>query len=224
MVRLAEEHPSVAIVGAYTLHGTEVVNVGLPYLSTVVPGREACRMRLLGGPYVFGSATSVLFRSDIVRSRHAFYNEANLHADTEACYEFLENRDFGFVHQVLTYFRTREGSLTSFSQTVNTYYPAGLYVLLRYGPKYLSDGELNSVLRVRLRNYYRYLGWQIYKLRGREFWTYHREKLAELGFPLSKSRLAISAVLYALDLILNPKRTVGRMLRRFRRASSRSTR
>src|SRR6266852_5456579 len=99
MVGLAEKYPSVAIVGAYGLAGAKVVWIGLPYSSTVVSGRQACRLRLLGGEYFFGAATAVLFRSEIVRSRPAFYNESNFHADSEACLAFLEHRDFGFVHQ-----------------------------------------------------------------------------------------------------------------------------
>src|SRR6185369_4891971 len=60
MVGLAEEHPSVAIVGAYSLIGSRVGGTGLeyagtaepdhqtgvPYPSTVLPGHEACRLTL----------------------------------------------------------------------------------------------------------------------------------------------------------------------------------
>src|SRR5918997_9141 len=45
---------------------------GLPYPSTVVPGREICRSTLLRRQYVFGSPTSVLFRSDLIRDRKTF--------------------------------------------------------------------------------------------------------------------------------------------------------
>jgi glycosyltransferase involved in cell wall biosynthesis len=150
MVSLAEEHPSVAIVGAYWLYSSPEVGVGvggtgLPYPSTVVPGgREACRLRLLGGPYVFGTPTAVLYRSDIVRTRHAFHNESNLHGDSEACFEFLGHQDFGFVHQVLTFRRVQENSLTSFSKSFNTYFPGVLYELVKYGAKYLSGDELQQ--------------------------------------------------------------------------------
>ena len=211
MVRLAEAHPSVAIVGAYGygFHGTDVVWDGLPYPSTVTPGHQLCRTSFLGGPYVFGTPTSVLFRSDIVRSRPAFYNEGNLHADTEACFEFLEHHDFGFVHQVLTFSRVQEHSLTSYSKRVNTYLPSNLDMVIRYGPKYLSDEELKYVLRRRLRNYYRYLGEQVYKRRSQEFWSFHREKLAAVGYPLSTTRLVVASLSYALDIILNPKRTAA---------------
>ena len=78
MVAVMEEHPSVGIVGAYGLQEQWVLWTGLPYPSNVVSGREICRQRLLGGPYVFGSPTSVLFRSDLVRSRDPFYNESNV--------------------------------------------------------------------------------------------------------------------------------------------------
>src|SRR5262249_39603990 len=103
MVSVAEEHPRVGIVGSYQLRGTEVDWRGIPYPNTVVPGTIIGRMHLLGGPWVLGTATSVMFRSDIVTSRDSFYNESNLHADDEACVEFLDRCDFGFVHQILTF-------------------------------------------------------------------------------------------------------------------------
>jgi len=207
MVRLAEENPSVAIVGSYGLCGTTLVNNGVPYTSTVIPGRELCRRHHLGELYVFGAPTSVLFRSDIVRSRHAFYNENNFHADTEACYEFLEHHDFGFVHQVLTFRREREESLTSYADRLNTYLPNILYILTRYGPKYLSEEEFAHELRRKLRVYYRFLGREVFRMRGREFWSYHLKKLDSVGYPLSIPRLAVYAASHALDLLLNPKRT-----------------
>jgi len=97
MVSVAEEHPSVGIVGAYGLQGHEVMWAGLPYPSRLVSGREVCRRLFLERMYVFGTSTSVLYRADLVRSQTAFYNEANLHADMEACVVLLKARDFGFV-------------------------------------------------------------------------------------------------------------------------------
>jgi len=218
MVRLAEEHPSVAIVGAYGITEKKVVWIRVPYPTTVVSGREACRLRLLEAHNFFGTPTAVLFRSDIVRSRHAFQNESNLHADSEAYLEFLEHRDFGFVHQVLTFRRDNEGSMTSFSQDFNTILPSDLYELVTYGPKYLNDEELKQRVREHFRDYYRYLGQQVYRRRGRKFWTFHREKLAALGYPLRTPRLVLSAISYALDLALNPKSTAERAVRRLWRS------
>src|SRR5262245_5879467 len=105
MVSVAEAHPSVSVVSAYRLEQTYVTLDGLPYPSEVVPGRDICRLALLGEVYVFGTPTSLLLRSDVVRSREPFYDEASYprHCDTAVCYEILRGRDLGFVHQVLTF-------------------------------------------------------------------------------------------------------------------------
>jgi glycosyltransferase involved in cell wall biosynthesis len=213
MVRVAEENPSVAIVSAHGLYSCAEMGMpgrGVPYGQTVLPGRELCRAYLLGkSPPVFVvPSTFTLFRSDIVRSRYAFYNESTLHADSEASLEFLEHHDFGFVQQILTFSRVEDGSLTSFSQSVNTGLPHHLYVLAKYGPRHLTEAELRHQIRAKLRDYYRYLGWQVFKRRDREFWRFHRGKLASLGYPLNRARLAAYVVFYILDRVLNPKRTV----------------
>jgi glycosyltransferase involved in cell wall biosynthesis len=222
MVRLAEEHPNVVAVNAYGLFGTEVVHDGvIPATQTVVQGREACRSRLLGGKWIFGSPTSVLFRADAVRIRPCFYNESNLHADSEVNFELLEHQDLGFVHQVLTFHRERE-SLSSFSRSFETYLPARLYELVTYGPRYLSDAEQRLRLKETLRDYYRYLAIQLYEGRGPQFWKFHRDKLAEVGFALSRRRLAASAALFTLELLLNPLTTVRRFARRVRRTWART--
>jgi hypothetical protein len=174
-----------------------------------------CRAWLLGGPYVFGNATSVLLRSDIVRSRHALYNESNLHADTEVCLEFLEHNDFGFVHQVLTYMRVQSGSLTSYSEEFQTYLSNNLHQATMYGPKYLSNEDTDRAIQHHLQAYYRYLGSQVFERRDREFWGFHRRKMAELGYPMSMRGVATAAIARALDLLLNPKRLVEGAVRRW---------
>jgi glycosyltransferase involved in cell wall biosynthesis len=222
MVGLAEEHPTVAIVGAYGLRGATVRCQGLPYPSASVSGRDMCRGQLLGGPYVFGTPTSLLFRSDIVRSRHAFFNESNFHCDSEACLEVLEHHDFGFVHQVLTFQRVREDSLSMFSQTMQTYLSCFLLEVVKYGPKYLSAEEQKSRIDELLRSYYHFLGEQIYNRRDQEFWNYHKNQLAALGYPLSLPRLTATATSHALEFV-NAKSFVKGVLwplrRRFTMAS-----
>ncbi len=224
MVRVAEENPSVAIVGAYGLYSRAEMGVygrGVPYGQLVLPGRELCRAYLLGeGPPVFGAPTFTLFRSDIVRSRYAFYNESNFHADSEASLEFLEHHDFGFVQQILTFTRVEDGSLTSFSQSVNTYLSHRLYVLVKYGPRHLTEEELTREIRSQLREYYRYLGWQVTKRRDRKFWSFHRGKLAAAGYPLSIARLAANVVYYLLGVVFNPKKMAEGVVRRLRRRLS----
>jgi hypothetical protein len=216
MVRLAEEHPSVAIVGAYGSAGSQVVWSGLPDLGPVVKGAEVCRARLLGGSYVFGTPTSVLYRSDIVRSRAAFYNESNLHSDEEVCLEFLAHHDFGFVHEVLTEQGVRKDSLTSYSSRFQTYLPWRIYKLVRYGPTYLHPEELRRQLNVEMKRYYDYLGEQLFKRRGRSFWDFHRAKLREAGHPMSAARVGIAAFSFVAGLALHPGRTLERLQQRAR--------
>lgn len=111
MVDLAESNPTVGVVSAYRLEETRVTLDGLPHSITVLPGREVARSTLLANPYpfLFGSPSSVLIRSYLIRARNPFYSEDNpWNEDTEACLESLKVSDFGFVHQVLTFSRRPE--------------------------------------------------------------------------------------------------------------------
>jgi glycosyltransferase involved in cell wall biosynthesis len=211
MVELAEAHPTVAIVGAYGLVGNTVKWVGLPYTSAVMPGRDICRQTLLGNLYVFGNPTSILFRSDLVRASESFYNESNLHCDSEVCLKILSGWDFGFVHQVLTYNRIREGSGRAFNIRYNTYLPNNIDRLLKYGPAVLTPSELNACLQARLKKYYQYLADSVFSSREKEFWVYHREKMKDMGYPLSRAKLFGAVCSKAMDYLFNPKQTIERL-------------
>lgn len=216
MVELAEAHPTVAVVGAYSLVGDRVSWDGLPYTSTVLSGREITRWILLGKPYVLGSPTALMLRSDLVRASESFYDESNSHRDSEACLRILRSWDFGFVHQVLTYIRIREADGRSFSQRYNTYLPNNIDRLLKFGPAVLSREELSARLTYYWDIYYEYLAVSVFMLREREFWAFHREKMESMGHPLSVPRLAVAVGSKAVDYLLNPKRTVESLLKRFR--------
>jgi glycosyltransferase involved in cell wall biosynthesis len=219
MVQAAEENPSAAIVGAYGLLGSKVVWDGLPCSgslnpSSLIGGREICRQKLLEGFYVFGTATSVLFRSDVIRRRRDFLNESNLHADSEVCLDILKDSDFSFVHQVLTFTRERDESMTAYSRKFNTYMAAILGDLVKHGPYYLSTRELDNRLRQHLSRYYRFLARNIFKLREREFWKFHAGKMRTAGFPLSYGRLTWAAFVWLVDIFLNPKYSLEIIVRR----------
>jgi len=214
MVRLAEAHPSIGIVGAYAIEGSRVAWTGLPYPSSLVCGREICRRHLLEGLYVFGSANAVLYRSDLVRSRNPFYNEANIHADTEVCFALLRKLDFGFVHQILTFTRMRPDSLNTVSQDLHSDLPHMLNLLIAYGPAYLSSKELEIRLTAHLLEYYRLLGKSLMLGRETTFWDYHKTELIKAGVGFSHVRLAKGLAEVLGDAVLNPKATVERMLRR----------
>ena len=205
MVAVAEAHPSVGIVGAYGLAGHRLLWEGLPFPSTVVDGRQLSRATLQGGPYIFGSATSLLFRGDLVRSRDPFYDESNSHGDYHACLELLRSCDFGFVHQVLTYTRRRKESATSFSRDFNTYLLEGLTALLQYGAYFLNRFEQEECMRTWQREYYTFLAKSALCMREREFWDFHRNRLVELGHPLQRGKLLMAVLAEILYGIFHPK-------------------
>jgi glycosyltransferase involved in cell wall biosynthesis len=214
MVAVAEKHPSVGIVGAYALHGTQVRWTGLPYPSTVVSGREICREHFLGDLFVFGTANSVLYRADLVRRHDPFYNEANIHADDEVCFELLKGCDFGFVHQVLTFTRVRSGSLATISSDLQTSFPGMLHILLTHGPDYLTSEELHARLDRHLSEYYKFLGQSVVLGRDKKFWEYHKQQLTTLQGGYSRTRVAKGMLKVLCGAVLNPKNTLERLLKR----------
>jgi glycosyltransferase involved in cell wall biosynthesis len=215
MVGLAEANPTVGIVGAYGLCGDKVRWDGLAYSDTAVCGREICRRTLLGGFYVFGSPTSVLIRADLIRAHGGYTEEKFLsqYIDQDACFRWLRNSDFGFVHQVLTYSRDHRASRTAAFTPLNTALPAQLIVLLRYGPVYLEPKEYENRLEEITQRYYRFLAQSLFFRRtDREFWNYHREALCHLERPLSVARLGRSAFFEIMDTVCNPFRMAGKVL------------
>jgi glycosyltransferase involved in cell wall biosynthesis len=220
MVELAEANPSVGIVGAYRLDDVWVNCDGLPYPSTVVPGREICRSSLLGGPNVFGTPTSILVRSDIVRKRSVFYSEsyawASIWADSEACYEVLQTSDFGFVHQVLTYTRRHHEAGSTYAREVRSSHLGALLNLKKYGPIYLDRSEYDECLRRRKEGYYRFLSRTIL-LRDKRAWTYHRDALKDLRCRLSAASLLKALFLETMDALLYPFNTARKAFSRTRK-------
>lgn len=212
MVELAEAHPNVGIVGAYSLKDHTVICNGLPYPSPVTNGKELGRRTLLGGPNPFGTPTTVLFAADVVRSRPEFYNEASFHADAEACFDVLRDRDFGFVHQVLTYSRVFPENASRFDE-ICMFLPE-IEILFKYGRNYLSPEEFSRETKRMWGHYYTFLGTKVFRNRKREFWPYHQETLKRLGFSLSRGQIAKAVLVKILDLALNPLSTCIRVARK----------
>jgi hypothetical protein len=204
MVAVAERHPSIGLVSAYALEDCKVAWTGLAYPSTLVSGREICRRHLLEGVYAFGSATTVLYRADLVRSRASFFNENNLHADTEACFAILKTSDFGFVHQVLSFTRVRPQSLSTASFRFQTHFAGTLQVLTAYAPDYLDPREYEFYLEKHLSEYYRYLGKLLLTGSDTSVWDYHKSQLNKAGVGFSRARLAKGTVAVLFRAAMHP--------------------
>jgi glycosyltransferase involved in cell wall biosynthesis len=213
MVDLAVANPTVGVVGAYTLLEKEVFLMGLPYTETVLPGREICRRYLLDGLYVTGSPTSTLLRADLVRARTKFYNDRSPYCDVEACMEVLRESDFGFVHQVLTFTRRSNDSITTRRKGYNSRLLTERIMIEKFGKVYLSDEEFRRRLRKIDGDYYRSLGDYVFRFMPREFWSFQEEALATVPTGLDRWRVAIGAVRVLLERALNPLDTVVRLVR-----------
>ena len=214
MVVAAEAHPSAGIVSAYSLEGGKVMCAGLPYPLDFMSGREVCRRHLIEKLFLWGSANTVLYRADLVRSHNPFYNEANIHSDTEVCFELLKESDFAFVHQALTFTRTRAGSLSTISTDMATYLASTLHVLVTHGPNYLSPEELEARLQWHLSDYYRVLGKNLVFGRDKKFWSYHKAQLMQAGVGYSRIAVAKGALIELVKAVLSPKRAVTRLLKK----------
>ncbi len=219
MVSVAEANPSVGIVGSYQLSGAgtdgrqwRVRWAELPYPSTVISGRDICRSQLLGSPYVLGSPTSTMYRSDLVRAQESFFPNSSPHADTSACYKSLQHSDFGFVHQVLSYERVHGEAIGAECRSLNSYASSRLSDLVEYGSSYLTAEELFKREKELLASYYHFLGVSVFHRQHKGFWDYHKRRFRDCGHKLSAISVARAAVAKGFDLVLNPKQTAAKLL------------
>lgn len=211
MVELMEENPSVGLVGSYVLYDRVIQCDGLPLGQAVWDGREICRDTLLGRHYLFGSPSSLLVRADLVRAKpQGFYNENNLHADFEVCYELLEKHDFGFVHQVLSFTRTHPDSMgNTFSRQYNPQLVEYLGMMRKYGPIFLDRPTYERMHGDMLRTYRRLVARRLISGRGRDYWKFHRMKLEQLGYRIGILGLLRGGIEEAGRLMLHPREAVG---------------
>ena len=223
MVAVAEQHPSVGLVGSYQLSGGgqnwwdwSVRWDQVPYPTGVIPGRNVCRLYMLGGIEVFGSPTSLLYRADLVRRQEKFFPNQGVHADTSACCMTLLEHDYGFVHQVLSYERVHDVRVTTDCQDLNSYLPCQIGDVLEYGEACLTPIEREQALRRLMTQYYDYLAVGALKLRDHRFWDYHMTRLREIGQPLSQLRLAGAIGKVAARMMLDPWRLVRAVARHVR--------
>jgi len=211
LVALAEAHPNVGLVGSYSLLDREVLYAGLECERSVVNGRELCRATLLGGPHVFGSPTSMMYRADLVRKTKAFYPTNNPHADTSACYLWLQESDFGFVHQVLSYTRVHSQSQTSISLKFGTHKRANIANVLNYGATFLSEEEYQHLLSYSLDKYYTWLLPALFENSfSKEFIERQRKGLADIGLELDLRKVGRALFLRGWELLQSPGAAVGK--------------
>jgi len=209
MVELAEAHPNVGIVSAYELEGDHASLGGLPYPSPEVSGRDVGRLYFQKNAHLFGTPTSLLMRSDLVRSRNPFYEERHApFEDSHACFDALRIWNFGFVHQVLTYSRRDNESILSRIRPFRFELFSRLAKVIAHGRYYLTEEEYPGYLKSVERDYFFFLGQSALQGSGSDFWDFHRERLASINYSLNFGFMTKWILLVLLDWAGNPKRTM----------------
>jgi glycosyltransferase involved in cell wall biosynthesis len=204
MVRTAETNPSVGLIGAYTMNGEAVIWPGPAYPGDRIPGREFCRKNLLGAPYVFGTMTSLMVRSDLIRKRAIFFNEHNLHADYEVCFDVLQDSDFAYVHQVLCFSRPQADSNGAFALSFNSITMGVFVVFLKYGPVFLSQADYQRRYDEICWQYHRELGHNVLRIRPKEYWKYHQDTLAAFDARINYWMLTRAVFMEAMVRLSHP--------------------
>jgi glycosyltransferase involved in cell wall biosynthesis len=205
MISVAEKQPSIGVVSAFVLLGTEVALGGvLPYQRSILSGAEVIRRELLHKQWLLLSPSSFLMRADYIRTRDHFYDTRVWHADTDAAYRVLLTADFGFVHQVLTFARVQPLALQQFSNRVWTFMPRDGRLLLRYGPKVMDRAQYRAAIRRWLTQYGVWLAKQAVKpsRRGQdEFYEFHRREIKYMiGEASSDAEVRTALLLFRLLL------------------------
>ena len=220
MVQALERSESVGLMSSYWLKGNEVRGTGFPYPTPLLAGKEMARLYLRTGVWVFGSPTAVMYRSCMIQRDRPFYDEGQLHEDTEKCMQILENWDFGFIHQVLSFSRADNESISS---AVRTFQPNALdryIVVKRYAPVFLEAGEAAVLTRKTKREYYDALANALLQRRDSAFWQYHSKGLSTLGENIERSYLVARVARRLLWNAANPGRVIARLLRPLKRTLS----
>ena len=206
-----EQNESIGLVIGYRLEGNTVNNSGYPYQNLVqtISGKKCGRWYFLneGYPPIFGSQTTVMYRSSIVRNSPVFFDESLLCSDVKKCVEIISEWDLGFVHQVLSFSRPDNNGLSVTRTSRPSFYPfAGDYYVVEqlYATKFFEPAEAMPVIKRSKQLYYRVLAKAALRFRGLSFWRYHLSNLKAINRNLDWAYLALQICITFLWTLSNP--------------------
>lgn len=221
MVGAAERHPTAGIVSSMLLAEKDVWGTGLsanPDGTTFMTGREAARLHLMNPIFLFGSPTTVFYRADVVRRRMPFFEEGLFHPDTEANYQILKDHDFVFVHQILSFMRMQEGSITHNARHLNKAALDAMIVTKKYGPHFLTPEEYEARCEDIGKWYYDGLAREWiragFRFKNEEFWDRQRRGLSGVGEKIRAAPLASGVAQLVLKGLSLPLRGARKVLSR----------
>jgi glycosyltransferase involved in cell wall biosynthesis len=221
MIQAFEQSESIGLVSSYCLEGNILRGSGYPYRQPRLSGKECARLYLRSRVAVFGTQTTVMYRSSVVRRYRPFYDESLPNADFDRCMQIIQCWDFGFVHQVLSFSRRDNESLTSGILSFMPYEMDRYVFVQRYADAFLEASEAASLRRKSKVVYYRLLANEALHFRESAFWRYHESGLKTLDETIDWSYLILQIVVALFWIGLNPGWTVARALRFWKSKSRR---
>ena len=213
MVKAFEQSESIGLVSSYWLKGSEVRGSRFPYPTPMLSGNEMARLYLRTGLWVFGSPTAVMYRSSLIKSDRPFFAESRLHEDTEKCMQILERWDFGFVHQVLSFSRADNESISSAVRNLQPEAVDRYIMVQRYASGFLGEKEAAALKKKSKLEYYVVLANEALRQRKPAFWRYHTQGLSTLGERIDRPFLALQVARKILWKAVNPGMALEKMLR-----------
>jgi glycosyltransferase involved in cell wall biosynthesis len=217
MVQLASSDHEIGVVGSYYLQGPKLMGWGIPVQRVVLPGNEVRRDHLLTDIYYLGVPTTLLFRARALAEMVPCFRPGLFFDDIELCFRLLARWKFGYVHQVLAFVRDDNNGVFNSIRDFD-FIPAYRYVLaMQFGREVLDPKELAAVRARRRKAYLRRLGHAAVAGRTREYWQFHKGVFHLIDEQLRFVALASPVLQTVIDMLLNPKSTIERLVRSKRR-------
>jgi glycosyltransferase involved in cell wall biosynthesis len=203
MVRLADVDESIGMVSAYTVLQNRIFLDGLDFEESVLDGREVGRRYLLDGPYVLGSPTTCMYSMAAVLEQAEFYPPDTRIGDADAALRILTKHRFGFVHQILSFVRGREGSISGGPGDFGIDVLTRRVLLEKYGRHFLDPETLLRARKRLARRHHRILGEGFLLRRPQGFWDLHRRELARVNVSVSSVKVGLGALVMLGRMLLN---------------------
>lgn len=220
MVDVAESHPGVRLVGSYKIHGQYPVCDGPPFPLTVMSGKDVCRLFFQGSIGLLGSETNHMIRLPVELVEGNLFDEKyEKHSDTELFIRMLKDSEYmGFVHQVLTFTREHDASVSAKeSHVLGTGYLEYLGILHEHGPAFLSDKDLKNLLCIYQHRYHGYLFRAMLKVWDRRIWKYHAERWKTLGIKINMFGILGCGLNEMAASVLHPSTAIKRVRNEYAR-------
>lgn len=217
LVEAAEANPGAGVVSSYFTVGPIRRPIHEHAALHIVPGHEAVREVLRGGPSYLVHPSVLLLRRSAARAWPRFYDPTGFppghpktpflaQCDKEAFFDVLERSDLAFVPEVLTDLAAAEaGSATGFMRRVGSWQAGRIETILRHGDRFLSPEAKRAALKKACIRYVRSLAFRIARgrpLRDPDFALYQQLALAHLVPRLAEQRIGWPTTALRLEAAL----------------------